>query len=112
MHDYHADAADRIAVQNALDIISYFVRNGLPLVTWEIRPHVGKIHLDGHAGQLSGAGTPEQVRDIVNEFSEWFGVWPQLRRGDEQDSISATTEIDGVEVEVWGVVARHGEAAK
>ena len=112
MHDYHADAPDRIAVQDALDIIGGFVRDGLPLITWEIHPHPGRISLDGHVGTITGHGSPAEVRDTVQEFAEWFGVRRQERRGREQDSTRAATKIRDIEVEVWGVIARHEGGAR
>ena len=104
-----SDAPDRIAVQTALGIIGDFTRDGLPLVVWEIHPHPGKADLIGHASAVRGGETAADVRDTVQEYAEWFGVRTWERHGREQDSIRAVTEIRGVGVEIWGIVARHGE---
>lgn len=106
------NAFDRMTVQDALAIIGGFLRDGLPLITWEVVPHPGQIRIDGHASGITGHDTPDQVADTVRSFAERFGVEAEIRPGRVQDELAAATSIQGIDVRVWGVVARHEGGAK
>lgn len=107
MSSYQGEAFDRITVQDALDIIGGFVRDGMPLISWEIRPR--PVQVEGHVGRITHHDTPDQVSDTVCAYAERLGVTPEIRYGADQDTIAATTLVRGIKVEVWGVVARHAE---
>lgn len=100
-------AFDRTTVLDALDLVSSYVRDGLPLITWEVQPSPGQIRIDGHASGITRHGTPQQVTDTVRAYAERFGVEPEIRRGEVQDELIAKTTVVGIPVRVWGVVARH-----
>lgn len=108
------DPGDRIAVLDALELIAALTREGLPLISWTIAPHPGRVDITGHAGQVRGGDSPAEVRDTVRSYAQHLGVEADERTGKRQDSIHARTEIRGCRVDVWGVTAirDHEEGAQ
>lgn len=104
-----ADTGDRMAVVDALGVIADLTRDGLPLVVWEVHPHVGRVYITGHATLVRGGTTPDEVRDTVRAYAEHFGVEAAEHAGKRQDSIHARAEVHGLRVDVWGATAVHDE---
>lgn len=94
----------------AADLIAELAAAGLPVLAWSIHPFDGHASLHGQVCPLSDVGDQAviDVPAVVAQFAGRFGVRPAERGGAKFRTLHAETRIDGVTVDVWGVLQSAG----